>query len=232
MDENVKSKDQELYEKWKATGEKRDLGNLVDQLNPLIYSEVKRVSGSLPNQALSAETKKWAIKAIQTYDPSKGTMLSTHVKNYLPKVRRMNYKYQNMVRLPENLQLRYHDYSSAIANLTDRLNRDPNEDELAKELGWSKGAVVKYKGSLYADLTESGSMKATETSRFNSDKIFLDYLRTQLSPEEKMILDNSKGISSSELASKLGVNVNRLNYLKAKLVKKIQDMKAQTVGFS
>ncbi len=226
MSNDFKKRDQELYETWKATGDKKVLGDLMNQLSPLIYSEVKRASGKLPTTALSAEAKKWAFKAIQTYDPSKGASISTHVVSYLPKVRRMNYKFQNMVRLPENLQLRYHDYNQALTQLSDKLNRDPTDEELARQLNWSKAAVVKYKGGLYADLVESASMKPTEYAQFDNNKILYDYIIGQLTPEEKFIFETNKTMPASEVAKELGVNLNRYNYLKSKLIEKIRGLKS------
>lgn len=219
---NVKTKDQEAYDRWRASGSKKDLGILMNQLSPIIYAEVKRASGSLPSAALSAEAKKWAFKAIQTYDPSKGTAISTHVVNYLPKIRRMNYKFQNAVRLPENMQLKYHEFNHAQAGLTDELNREPTDEELAKRLGWSKPQTVKFKNSLYNDLIESNSERASEFTQFNEQALLMEHITGQLDYKEKFILDNSKIMSSTELASKLGVNLNRLNYLKAKLIEKIR----------
>lgn len=222
-----KSKDQELYDQWKATGSKQHLGQLINQLSGVIYQEVNRQSGSLPKSALAAEAKKWTIKAIQSYDPSKGTQLSTHVMNYLPKVRRMNYKFQNAVRLPENLQLQYKDYNSAVQELSDQLNREPTDEEVAKKMGWSKGQTVKFRNSLYADLIESASDKPAEFTRFNENAILMEYLMSQLTHDEKFILENVKEMSATELASKLGVNINRYNYLKKKLENKIRSIKTE-----
>jgi len=225
IDVGVKRKDQELYEKWKATGDKRALGDLVNQLSPMIYAEVQRQSGTLPNQALSAEAKKWAIRAINNYDPKHGAAISTHVTGYLRKVRRMNYKFQNAARLPENMQLSYKLWDKALQDLSDKLNREPTDDEMADALGWSKGQVVKYRNSLYEDLVESSTARPFETSRFNENKILLDHIMSELSQEEKTIWEFSKQLSSEELAKKLGVNINRLNYLKAKLKTKVQKIK-------
>lgn len=219
-----KAKDQELYERWKETGSKQALGALMEQINPIIYNEVRHASGSLPPAALSSEAKKWAIKAIQTYDPSKGTAISTHVMNYLPKIRRLNYKYQNAVRLPENMQLKYHEYNRTLTDLTDQLNREPTDAELADRLGWSKGQTVKFKNSLYADLIESASARPSEFTQFNENAILMEHLMNQLTADEKFILNNNKLLSSTEMADKLGVNINRLNYLKAKLTTKIKDI--------
>lgn len=222
-----KQKDADLYNEWKTTASKMALGALIGQLSPLIYSEVQRQAGTLPNTALSAESKKWAIKAIQTYDPTKGASISTHVMSYLPKVRRMNYKYQNAARLPENMQLKYKLYDRAVQNLADKFNRDPTEEELAQELGWSKGQVIKFRNSLYEDLVESASAKPTEVTRFNENKILLDHILSRLTPEQKIIWDNSRNLTSEELAKKLGVNINRLNYLKSKLKSEVQQIKAE-----
>jgi DNA-directed RNA polymerase specialized sigma subunit len=227
IDQSVKRKDQELYEHWKKTGDKRALGDLVSQLSPIIYSEVQRQSGTLPNQALSAEAKKWAIRAINNYDPKHGATISTHVTGYLRKVRRMNYKFQNAARLPENMQLQYKLWDKALQDLSDKLNRDPTDEEMAHELGWSKGQVIKYRNSLFEDLVESATARPFETTRFNENKILLDHIMSELSPEEKTIWQYSKELSSEDLAKKLNVNINRLNYLKAKLKTKVQKIKTE-----
>jgi RNA polymerase primary sigma factor len=226
-----RQKDQELYETWKATGSKKALGDLVEQLSPLIYSEVRSQSGSLPTAALAAEAKKWAVKAIQTYDPSKGAALSTHVTTWLAKVRRLNYRYQNAVRLPENMQLKFHEYNRAVQDLTDELNREPTETELASKLGWSTGHVVKFKNSLYSDLIESSSASPVEYTQFNDSAILMQHLLSQLTPDERFILENTKVLSSTEMANRLGVNINRLNYLKSKLTQKIKKLQ-QEVGLN
>lgn len=226
---DTKLKDIELYAAWKNTGDKASLGRLIKQLHPVIYSEVRRTSGTLPESALSAEAKKWAYRAIQTYDPNKGVALSTHVMNYLPKVRRLNYKYQNSARLPENLHLQYTEFHNAVSHLEDTLSRPPTDEEIAKHLGWSKPLVVKFKGSLYEDLVESASQRPSEVTQFNANKLLMDHLMAQLDDTEKKILLSAKTMSSQELADSLGVNISRLNYLKAKLKDKIQNIK-QEIG--
>ena len=129
----AKKQDIELYNAWKGSGDKQALGQLMKQLRPVIYSEVRRTSGTLPEAALSAEAKKWTIRALNTYDPNKGVAISTHVMNYLPKVRRLNYKYQNSARLPENLQLQFTEFRNATSHLETTLNREPTDEEIAKD---------------------------------------------------------------------------------------------------
>ncbi len=224
---DYKARDLEAYNNWKQTGDKASLGILMKQLHPIVYSEVRRASGTLPETALSAEAKYWTVRAIETFDPTKGVALSTHVTNYLPKVRRLNYKYQNAARLPENLHLQFTEFQNAVSHLENTHNREPTPDEIAAQLGWSKGAVVKYKGALYEDLMESAATRPTEITQFNSNKLLLDHIMDKLDEQEKTLLLNKGEMSATELAAKLGVNVSRLNYLSAKLRDKIIKIKAE-----
>jgi DNA-directed RNA polymerase specialized sigma subunit len=224
---DTKSKDIKLFNKWKETGDKKAMGELVNQLAPIIHSEVRKVSGTLPEAALVGEAKKWTIKAIKTYDPDRGVALSTHVMNYLPKIKRMNYQYQNSARLPENLQLQYSQFKGTISNLQEQLGREPTDDEIAKSMGWSKGTVVKFKGRLYEDLVESSTQRPIEVSQFNSNRFLMDHLMDQLDETEKYILLNSKEVSVTEMCAHLGINVSRYNYLKAKLRDKIMNIKRE-----
>lgn len=227
----VRKRDMELYEAYMQTKSPHDLHALVNQLSPLIHTEVKRASGTLPTPALAAEAKKWTIHAIQNYDPAKGTQLSTHVTNYLQKVRRLNYRHQNTARLSENNQLIFHKYNNAMQGLSERLSRDPTEEELAAELGWSKKAVVKFKSGIFQDIVESSKEKASEFSRFDSSKPLFEHMMDQLSPEEKIIMEHAGTMSSTELAAKLGVNVNRLNYVKGKMVTKLKGIQNEMIRY-
>lgn len=222
-----KEQDLELFHIWKEHEDKQALGKLVNNLHPLIYTEVQRAAGTLPTSALSAEAKKWTVKAIQTFDPDKGVALSTHVMNYLPKIRRMNYRFQNSARLPENLQLQYHQWHQGVSRLQEELGRDPTDEEMAEKLGWKKKAVVKYKNSLYSDLIESASERPAEATTFNKNKVLYEYIITQLTPDEKFVFENIDTLTSQQLADHLKVNINRLNYLKRILRDKIKALQAE-----
>lgn len=228
---DVRKIDQELFQTYQQTKSPQDLHKLVNQLAPLIHTEVNRASGTLPTQALLSEAKKWTIHAINTYDPSKGTQLSTHVTNYLQKIRRLNYKYQNAARLSENNQLIFHKYNNAIQGLNERLSREPTEEEIAGELNWTKKAVIKFKSGIFQDIVESSKEKDTEYSRFDTGKPLFEHMMSQLSPEEHLIMTHTGDLSSTELADKLGINVNRLNYLKGKMVKKIKSIQDDMVRY-
>lgn len=224
---DVKKKDLELYHKWKLSQSKVDLSNLLHSLNPLIQKEVSRASGSLPKAALEAEAKKWAVEAIKKFDPNAGVLLSTFVTSYLQKVRRLNYDNQNMVRIPESRQLEYGEFTKKVEYLRDSLNREPHDHEIAAEMGWKPFEVKKFKGMLFEDHYESGNEKPVEAAKYDFERTKFDYIMEQLDEQEKIIMHNlmhedGKRMNATQLADKLGVNQNRLSYLKTKLKKKIK----------
>lgn len=224
---DYKKRDLELFNKWKETKDKRALSDLMKSLHPIVYSEVRRQSHTLPESALAAEAKYWTVRALETYDPSKNVAVSTHVMNYLPKIRRLNYKYQNAARLPENVHLEWDTLNKAVSHLEETLLREPTDEEIANHLGWSKPFVTRFRSSLYKDLVESKNERPTETSQFNTDQLLLQHILDKLDEQEKMLLLNKGTMPAAELAAKMGVNVSRLNYLTAKLRDKIAGMKRE-----
>lgn len=228
---DYKSKDLELYNKWKETGHKKDLTNLVQHLSPIMYKEVSRAAGTLPVTALNAEAMDWTVKAIHTYDPSKGFALSTHVTNYVQRVRRMNYKYQHVARLTEAMKREYSGYKLALTHLEEELNREPTDEELAHKLGWSKPKVIRFRDRVYSDDLENPEEHPAEITQYSDQGLLMKQIIDRLTPEERFILQNKGKMSTTALAQKLNVNTNRFNYLHKKLVDKIRDLKTE-VGMS
>ena len=55
--------------------------------------------------------------------------------------------------------------------------------------------------------------------------MLMRHLREQLTPDELYILENAKGKSVPEISAHLGVNTQRYNYLRSKLIKKVRTIK-------
>lgn len=217
--------DQALYTAWKTNPSKENMSKLVQALMPIINREVTRQSGSVATSVLRGTGMEWAVKAIKSYDDSKGVKLSTHVANYVQKIRRVNYTYQNAARLPENLQMEYGNFKVAKDDLVNELGRDPTEVELASRLGWKKHTVANLQKRLYQDVVESGSTQSTAVTGFNPNSVLLEMVRNSLDPQEVIVFDNQikdkkDQLSNDALAKKLGVNQNRLQYLRRKVVDK------------
>lgn len=234
---NVKAKDLELWEIWNKTRSKKDLAALLEQLKPIILTEVRRQSGTLPGSALMAEAYNWTIKAVEAYDPNKGAAVSTYVTGYLRKLRRLNYQHQNMSRLPENQQIKFGTYNTAVQDLQAQLNRDPTDKELAGQLGWKQFEVKRMKDRLVEDLAESGSDVSAEFTSFGDQKILVNHIRDNLDDSERVLFDNAylpKGTrkSNTDLANNLNVNINKLQYIRTKMTRKIRGLQSEMGDWS
>lgn len=227
---DYKKKDMILFDAWKQSGSKEDMSKLVEHLHPIIFAQVHKQAGSVPNSALAGVARTWAVKAIQKYDPSKGAALSTHVANYIQKIKRQNYKYRGVARLAENKQLQYQQYQRAKQNLTDELDREPYPEEMAKQLKWTKGMVVKFQKLDIKDTFESAVANPTQYETYSDRGLLLQEILSHLTPEERILFEQKGQMPAPQLAAKLGVNTNRLNYLQKKLIVKIQKLKRE-LGF-
>lgn len=227
MRPDYKAQDSHLFNQWNTTKSKEDLSKLLKHLSPIINSEVNRSAGTLPKSALAGMAKIYAVKAIKSYDPSKGAALSTHVVSRIQKIRRLNAKYANNARLPEDQYYEFRHYKKHLTNLNDELNREPTPEELAKSMGWSKGKVIKFKSRLYDDLIESVAERSSQMTEHSDRTILMSHLLDRLTPDERLIVESKGTIPAPELAKKLGVNTNRLNYMQRKLVDKIKGIQKE-----
>lgn len=214
------------YNKYKETGSLSDRARTVMALKPILIKKHKQLAGSLPDSALSAEITKHAINAIDTFDPEKGVKLSTHVFNHIAQASRLNYTYQNVVRMSEDKQQgKFKFYRKAFDDLSSELNREPTTKELAERLKWTQKEVNDMKSGLFQDVYESRQEVAPEVSQFSDEGTLMHYIMSNLDDKEKKFFrDKTSGMSQVEMAERHGVDINKLNYTGRKLTEKVKDL--------
>lgn len=222
---NLGDRDMELYNRWKSTGDKRALRDLVNSLKPIILKEVNALSGSLPQSALKGEAVSWTIRAINEYSPDKGTKLSTYAYTWIQKTKRLNYQHQNFADMGEDKQRLYGQYHNARTQLEDELGRQPNHKELAHKLGWTEKDTAKFSTLIFNDFSESGATYAKEHSGFNQDAIKLNYIKSHLTKEElELFNDRANDVPAGQTAARLNMNINAYNYAVRKLREKVEKL--------
>jgi DNA-directed RNA polymerase specialized sigma subunit len=135
--EQRKKHELDLWQKWKDGGEKPEhLKPLLDLYEPVMASRVRAWKApTVPESAFKAELKSHVIKAFQSYDPTRGAALNTHVEARLPKAMRYNNRYQNLEYLPEGQSGQIGKIQKARDALHEEYGRFPTTDELADHLG-------------------------------------------------------------------------------------------------
>ena len=228
-----KADDLQAWQQYKQTGTKKDKYTVLKRMEPLINKQVRTWSGPVPDQVLRNKARVLAAKALDTYDPNKGTALATHVVNNLAPISRVVYTHQNTSRLPENITLRLRAYLEAKDNLEAVLGREPTVDELHQELGWTAAEIQRLETYRSTDLIESvgGVSGDFYSDKDDTEEDMLVAIYTDLAPQEKLLLEHTTGyggkkiLSNPELCKKFNITQAQLSYRKTLLTNKINALK-------
>lgn len=224
-----RDQDLQLWRSYKASRLPTARDALLKRFDGVLQSQVNKWAGAIPREALLNEARLLALKAFDSYDPAKGTALSTHVVNGLQPISRMVYSYQNTARLPENLALKVSTYTTAVEELKNRHGRDPTTDELHNELGWPTAEITRLRDYNRRDLVESGPAVDGDffSDHADDDDVVLGGIYFELLPEEKRLFEYVTGyngapkLGNREIMDRLGWNQAQLSYRKTLLTRKI-----------
>lgn len=225
-----KDLDIQQWRLYKDTNSLQERDKLYSRMKPLVMKQVNKWAGPVPKDVLTNTAKLLAYKSFDSYDPTKGTALSTHVTNNLAPISRVVYSHQNTARLPENLTLKVHSYNAAKDHLTTVNGYEPSTTELHQELGWNKKELDRLETYMRRDLVESegGLSDSFYGNMDDSDEDLLAALHMDLLPDEKIFFEYITGyngkpkLNNTQIMAKLKINQAQLSYKKNLLTKKIQ----------
>lgn len=212
---DYKSKDFELWSKWKKTRSPQDLQALINQMAPIINREVNKWAPSMSRSLLEAEGKRLAVEAFEKYDPKAGAAISTFLASRLQKLSRMVYSTQNTARLSETKTLLFHTYNAASNELRDQHGREPTNEELADNLGWSPKKLEAFQ-------RQAGRKEFIESEEHpddeNADDDLVHFIYHDLTPLQKKIFEyrtgyqGSRVLSGAEIMKELKITQGQLSY--------------------
>jgi DNA-directed RNA polymerase specialized sigma subunit len=215
----AQNNDQVMWDRYHATKDMTIRNQLVKQFDGLIQGQVNKWAGPVPRDVLYGEARVMVAKAMDTYDPSVGTLLSTHVTNSLAPLSRIVYTHQNTVRIPENLTLKLNSYHGVMDTLTTELGRTPTTDEIHSHTGWTAKDINKFSRYVGKDLVESsGSGDEFFTGEEDADEDALFSIYMSLAPEEKRLFEMLTGynhkpkLATPEILKELGITQSQLSY--------------------
>lgn len=220
--------DVSAWRAWKSAPTDANASALLKQVEPLVQKEVNKWSGTLARPLLETEGKRLAMQAFQSYDPSKGAALGTHVVNQLQRMSRLSYANQNVARLPENKMLLYHSYNLAHSELADEHGRAPTTDEMSDRLGWPLKKVEEYRKSIgRREMLESGGLFETgDAGLYDADvqSHVVDFVHHDLPAQHKAIFEHLTGyggaevLSNQQIQKKLNMTQGQYSYAKKQLI--------------
>lgn len=190
------------YEIWRDAPTQDNLYNLVDSLKPTIQASVASLGGVDAN--IKSRARVIAAKAVQTYDPSKGTSLPTWVSQQIRQITRDIRKSNNILSVPENAQLEAYSLYKTEAELEDELGRPPTVEEIADKAHISVRKIEKLRKKIKAIATDS-QMQAEDGSSYvqGSETDYtpdaLDYIYNDSDLKDKQLIEHMFGYGGSEI---------------------------------
>jgi len=226
---NRSDKDLELYLIWKKSPNPMTLRDLLKQLEPILVSEVNKQIGSLPRQILMARAKEIVIESLPKFDSKFNVKLSTFVINQLKQLKRLNYEHQNIVRMPENRQLRVKTFIDAKENLQNTLQREANTEELADHLSWPIKEVQRMERDFHTEAFESSAVYDPIERHYSDElNVKVEYALHSLAPRDRLIFELATGykgkkrLSNNEIAKQLSVTPAMISQRKLYIAQRLK----------
>ena len=218
---------------WKKTNNPAHLQSLVDMYAPVInYGMRQYKAPSIPEAAMRAELTKHVVNAFNSYDPSKGTLLNTHVQNHIRKASRYNTRHQNVGYIPEGQKALIAPIQQAKDELFETYGRDPTHQEIADHVGVAPKMVQRVQKALRKDISASAFENDPSRRQISMDAEIISLLPHSLSEKERPVFDYLYGDRKEEhtgskgaLAKKLGLNASQLSRINTSIIKKYESYK-------
>ena len=218
------------YKTWSSSPKgPNDNAAVLTAMTPHIERSARAHVGEL-NPILRSRARQMAMAGLQTYDPSRGTRVGSHLHNHLQGLKRVSAQLAQGVRIPERVVLDRRTVDGATRELADDLGRDPTDDEISEHTGISgkrlatirRGTGMSINTGRFAGAGEDGSDLMPAVKQPESDA-FLSLLYDDLSPTDKLVFEHTlrwqgkPHLGTNELAEKLRVTPGAISQRKQRI---------------
>lgn len=242
--EERKKKELDLWHHWKSNGMQAEhLEPLMKLYEPVLAQKTRMWRAPrVPEAAFKLALQENLVKAFQTYDPSRGAALNTHVENGLKKTIRYNARNQNLAYIPEGQIEKIAPIKMAIDHLTDEYGRAPTNQEIADHLNEhgkdtiSAQRVETIRKAQRFDIAGSSyeSDPVPKPSSYEEQQIEVAAnILPKLFPDQPHMHtlfhhiygtnDHEKITSTTALAKKMGLNMSQISRMKTQMGKVLRE---------
>jgi RNA polymerase primary sigma factor len=222
------------YDEWISDPTPDRMATLVDTLQPTINSEVQRYTG--PKPLLRARAKGLTIKAIRSYDPTRGAQLRSWVVTQLQPLSRYGQQLRP-ISAPEAAIRQAAEVHRVQGEMSDEMGRDPSDVELADKTGISGKRIQRLRKMVIPSVSEGAFEPNAErdatlpgTVLANKTDVAEDMVYDSLSPRDKAIYDMKTGkhgksaIPNQLIAKRLGVTPALISQRSRQMAEPIADI--------
>jgi DNA-directed RNA polymerase specialized sigma subunit len=213
------------------------MGVVITQAKPTLHRAV--LSYANGNRSAMTKAKSIAVKAIQSYDPSRGAKLTTHLMTQLQPLRRVYMQRRSPVRSPERVVIDGNHLREAERAFLDDRGREASDVELADQTGLSRRRIAHVRGFMKGIIPESATMGDDETTASlpgvtqpDPERIWLEYIYYDLDPVNRQIMEWKTGIhgkqtlSNNAIARRLNISPSAVSQRADRIAKRLEGIKA------
>lgn len=221
-----------LWNTWKENPNPATLRPIVGAFSGVVGEHLRRYRPPNANEAaLRANLTRQVVGAVESYNPTRGAQLSTHVRNRLKRSIRLVNQVGNHAQVSEGRTALFAPIRMAGEELRETLGRDPTPDEIGQRIG--------QQGRLVREIQIEQGTKDILGSSFESDptarsapreREVLDLLRPALRPKEQSLFDHLYGLNgqpriteTGALAKRLGTSSPQISRLKKNILKTYEE---------
>lgn len=222
------------YDRWQMDPSKANLAAVTKSLRPTIDSVIAGM-GDAGNPHLRSRANVIAAKAIQSYDPSQGATLPTWVSGQLRQLSRDVRKSNNVLSIPEGVQLDSYALYKAEKQFEEEHDREPTVKELAdlahlsvkriEQIRKKTKAVVMDGATVGEDGSELVQGGSTDYSREAMDYVYNDSDTTDQKLLEYLTgYGGAEQLDSKEIMKQLKLTPVQLTRRKARLSARMMEI--------
>ena len=218
------------YTSWKASPGPAGNTAFLKAVTPVMTSAVRTHVGP-PTPGLMSHAKHMVLQSMPSYDP-KAASLKTFIYSQLRGMKRINRQQNNILSVPERVQLESYSVQSAEDELGAELGRKPTTAELLDKTGMSLKRLKRVRayrtpmaeGQFENEETgETGFTGDTSTPWHRAKSTWTDLVYGDLDPYHQSIMEHSLGLygrrplSNEALARKMNRSPGAISQAKARI---------------
>ncbi len=227
-----------MWEQWDANGRKPDdpiAAELLKSLDPMIEREAKRrmkgLGGSMPHSAVKGELRRGTMRALETFDPTKGTQLHTHITGNFMRVTDFIAANRNPKYMPRRDVEKFQTFNNAKESFKQEFGRDPTVAEMKQLLpAWSIGTLKKLDTGFGQEaFTHMGTGTMEHDPGVQPDQYRSAFLlmKSTMQPDEQRFADmhypraGKRQMSVKQIARTMGIPEHKAYRIKERVEKKL-----------
>lgn len=202
------------FHAWKNTPSPETTTQLLTAVDPVIRSAMRTYTGSSQTSpTLRSKAKLIVLNSLPRYD-LKQAKLRTYLMTNLQSMRRAAAEEGQIIGVPERVRLDQQRMRTAVADLTDKLGREPSDAELARKTGLSLKRLAHVRKAK-PSLSEGQITVATDDQEgYPADAVaagepgrdtYLSFIYHDLSPIDQFILEHSVGLHGKKVLPKMEI---------------------------